>query len=236
MTDTLNVDAPENEGAGDDQSTVLSGQEKSIAGAPQSSQELLELRKEVALTRSELKGLQGRQDKDKNEIQRFMEDVKAHVANGLSLEQAEDAVSQSRKAEAKDDLLYKMAQKMGVLDDFPQNGAGNANNAADDVAKVFASFEVPLNIPEATSLFGLRGTELELAVSKLALKRAKQLPPDSSEAGALRGGPPSPPGGDDLIKKYQRDMTAAQGNPSLARSIKAEAIKKGVPVDSVVFH
>ena len=189
MTEATNVDATNLEGAGENQSPVSQEQAKSIAGAPSNSQELLELRKQLELTRAEMKGLQSRQDKEKNEVQRFMEDVKAQMAKGKSLEEAEQAVHESRKATEKDELLYKIAQKVGVLDGSPQNVAGNGRNAADEVANVFAEYDVPLNDPEAASLMDMRGVDLVKGVSKLALKRKSNNIVDSSEAPSIGSAP-----------------------------------------------
>lgn len=230
-----NVEDPNLEGAGGDQPPVSPEQGKSIAGAPNSSQEFLELKQGYVRLERELKGLQSRQDKDKNEVQRFMEDVKAHVAKGLSLDEAEQAVNQSRKAEAKDDLLYRIAQKVGVLDGSPQTVAGNGRKAADEVADVFAEYNVDPNDPDAAPLLELQGADLIKGVSKLALKRAKPNVPDSSEATAVSGSQPKPPGIEAATRQYQEDMLKNRGNRSALKAIKEKAIKAGVPVDTIVF-
>lgn len=234
MTEATNVDATNLEGAGENQSPVSQEQAKSIAGAPSNSQEFLQLKKELELTRAEMKGLQSRQDKEKNEVQRFMEDVKAQMAKGKSLEEAEQAVHESRKATEKDELLYKIAQKVGVLDGSPQNVAGNGSNAADEVANVFAEYGVPLNDPEAASLMDKRGVDLVKGVSKLALKR-KTVTSDPSEAPAIGGNAPRPAGVESLTKQYQEDMLKNRGNRAALAQIKEQARKNGVPVDSIVF-
>jgi len=84
-------------------------------------------------------------------------------------------------------------------------------------------------------LLELRGTDLVKAVSKLAIKRAKQSTPDSSEAPSLSSGAPKPPGLSGLTQQYQSDMIAARGKPSLLKDIKEKARKAGVPVDSIAF-
>jgi hypothetical protein len=187
MTDTSNVDDPNPDGAGDNQSPVSPEKGNSIVGAPQSSQEFLELKKGYARLESELKGLQSRQDKDKNEVQRFMEDVKAHVAKGLTLDEAEQAVVADRKASEKEELLYKIAQKVGVLDNSPQNVAGNNSNAADEAAKVFAKYGVDPNDPVAIGFTSLKGAELKAAVADYAFEKSKQPSLDSSAATSIQG-------------------------------------------------
>lgn len=235
MTEATNVDSTNLEGAGENQSSVSQEQVRSIAGAPSTSQEFLQLKKELELYRSELKGLQSRQDKEKNEVQRFMEDVKAQMAKGKTLEEAEQAVHENRKVVEKDELLYKIAQKVGVLGNSPQNVAGNGSNAADETAKVFEEYNVDPNDPEAAPLLALKGVELIKAVSKLALKRAKPSAVDSSEASALRTEPSPPASVEAATQKYKEDMLKARGNRALLADIKAKARKNGVPVDSVDF-
>ena len=69
--------------------------------------------------------------------------------------------------------------------------------------------------------------------------RTRLQPPASPAGGATepaRGGVPPKENVETLTAEYQQKMVAAQGNPSLAKALKAEYAKKGVPVDSVVFH
>lgn len=229
-----NVDTPNLEGAEGNQPAVSPEQGKSIAGTPSNSQEFLELKQGYARLEKELKGLQSRQDKSTNEVQRFMEDVKAQVAKGLSLDEAEQVVHESRKANAKDDLLNQIAARLGI-GNSPQNVTGNNNNAADETVTVFSEYGINPNDPDATPLLGLQGTDLVRAVSKLAIKRAKTQSPDSSEATSLQSEVPKPPGIEGLTSQYQKDMLAARGKPSLLKDIKENARKAGVPVDSIAF-
>ena len=229
-----NVENPNLEGAGENQSPVSPEQGKSIDGKPQSSQEFLQLKQGYDRLEKELKGLQSRQDKSTNEVQRFMEDVKGQMAKGLSLDEAEQAVHANRKAAQKDDLLNQIAAKLGI-GNSPQTVTGTSPNAADEAQSVFSEYSVDPNDPEAIPLLELRGTDLVKAVSKLAIKRAKQSTPDSSEAPSLSSGAPKPAGIEGLTNQYQKDMLAARGKPSLLKDIKEKARKAGVPVDSIAF-
>ena len=229
-----NVENPNLEGAGENQSPVSPEQGKSIDGKPQSSQEFLQLKQGYDRLEKELKGLQSRQDKSTNEVQRFMEDVKGQMAKGLSLDEAEQAVHANRKAAQKDDLLNQIAAKLGI-GNSPQTVTGTSPNAADEAQSVFSEYSVDPNDPEAIPLLELRGTDLVKAVSKLAIKRAKQSTPDSSEAPSLSSGAPKPVGIGGLTEQYQKDMLAARGKPSLLKDIKEKARKAGVPVDSIAF-
>jgi len=229
-----NVENPNLDGAEGNQPAVSPEQGKSIDGKPQSSQEFLQLKQGYDRLEKELKGLQSRQDKSTNEVQRFMEDVKGQMAKGLSLDEAEQAVHANRKAAQKDDLLNQIAAKLGI-GNSPQNATGTSANAADEAVSVFQEYSVDPNDPEAIPLLELRGTDLVKAVSKLAIKRAKQSTPDSSEAPSLSSGAPKPAGIEGLTNQYQKDMLAARGKPSLLKDIKEKARKAGVPVDSIAF-
>jgi len=229
-----NVENPNLDGAEGNQPAVSPEQGKSIDGKPQSSQEFLQLKQGYDRLEKELKGLQSRQDKSTNEVQRFMEDVKGQMAKGLSLDEAEQAVHANRKAAQKDDLLNQIAAKLGI-GNSPQTATGTSANAADEAVSVFQEYSVDPNDPEAIPLLELRGTDLVKAVSKLAIKRAKQSTPDSSEAPSLSSGAPKPAGIEGLTNQYQKDMLAARGKPSLLKDIKEKARKAGVPVDSIAF-
>jgi len=229
-----NVENPNLDGAEGNQPAVSPEQGKSIDGKPQSSQEFLQLKQGYDRLEKELKGLQSRQDKSTNEVQRFMEDVKGQMAKGLSLDEAEQAVHANRKAAQKDDLLNQIAAKLGI-GNSPQTVTGTSPNAADEAESVFSEYSVDPNDPEAIPLLELRGTDLVKAVSKLAIKRAKQSTPDSSEAPSLSSGAPKPAGIEGLTNQYQKDMLAARGKPSLLKDIKEKARKAGVPVDSIAF-
>lgn len=232
-----NVESPNLEGAGTNQTPVSQSKGSSIEGSPSSSQEFLELKRDFELAKKELKGLQSRQDKDKNELQRFMEEVKTKVSKGLSLEEAEQAVHADREVARKDDLLNKIALKLGI-DDSPQNLTGNKSNAVDTVAQVFNEFGVDPNHPEAAALYDLKGEELIKAVAKLAIKTKSNSTVDSSEAPSLQGKPAPQAGVKELTDKYQKDLLATPRGKSgdlLRKQIKEQAKKNGVPVDSIAF-
>jgi len=228
MDDTQDVDI----GA---EGTTTPPVSKSIDGAPQQSQELLEIKKALELTRSELKGLQSRQDKEQNEVQRFMGEVKKRMAKGMSLEEAEQAVAADSQAAAEKDLLHKIAQKVGVLDSPSTPApAGNGQGQTVDVASTLSLYGLNENDPDvAAALASERDTEK--AALKVALKRAKQPQADASASTSVQGKPPNPSTVEELTKQYQKDMLGNRGNKSALIAIKEKARKDGVPVDSIVF-
>jgi len=164
---------------------------KPIDGAPDQSQVLLKIQKDLELTRSELKGLQGRQDKETSEIQRFMGEVKKRMANGMSLEQAEQSITAEQQAAQKDDLLFKIARKVGVLDESPSNTTGNSVPVANDKASTLQQYGLDAN--DADVAEAIRGKsdplEIKLAALEVAYKRATKPSPDASASTAVQGRP-----------------------------------------------
>lgn len=167
---------------------------KPIDGAPDQSQELSEIRKQLELTRRELQGLQGRQDKETSEVQRFMGEVKKRMASGMSLEDAEKSITAEQQAAQKDDLLFKIAKKVGVLDESPSNIAGNDTPVANDKASTLKQYNLDANDPDVAE--AIRGKEnpleVKLAALEVAYKRATKPNPDVSASPAVQQGRPTP--------------------------------------------
>ncbi len=167
---------------------------KTIDGAPDQSQGRLNIEKELGLLRSELRGLQGRQDKEATEVQKFMGEVKKRMASGMSLEQAEQSITAEQTAAQKDDLLFKIARKVGVLDESPSNIAGNGSPVASDKASTLEMYNLDAN--DADVAEAIRGKsdpmELKLAALEVAYKRLTKPTPDASASTAVVQGRPTP--------------------------------------------
>ncbi len=211
---------------------------KPIDGAPDQAQVLLKIQKELEQTRNELRGLQGRQDKETSEVQRFMGEVKKRMANGMSLEQAEQSITAEQQAAQKDDLLFKIARKVGVLDESPSTPAGNGQPMAVDRASTLQQYGLDANDPDVAE--AIRGKtnplELELAAAKVALKREKKPVADVSASPSIPARPAPPAGVEQLTSEYQKEMIAARGNRTAIVELRQKYKKLGVPVDSVVFQ
>jgi len=191
-TDNTNVGDQTPAGAGENTNSPVSlGNGQPIAGAPQGSQDVLELKKSIELLGKELKGLQSRQDKGQNEVQSFMADVKKQMASGKSLEEAEAAVNASREAQAKDDLILKMARKLGVLDEVSQTpAAGNGGAVTNDAAKaVIAELKLDANSVDVISILGkgYDADKQELELRRLATRPQPQ--PSPAESASLQSRP-----------------------------------------------
>ncbi len=205
---------------------------KPIESVPDQSQVLLKIQNELEQTRSELRGLQGRQDKETSEVQRFMGEVKKRMANGMSLEQAEQSITAEQQAAQKDDLLFKIARKVGVLDESPSTPAGNGQPMANDVASTLQQYNLDANDPDvAEAIRGKKDAELRLAALEVAYKRATKPAPDVSAAPSLNGRPPARETIESLRKDYEREVAAAgRGNIMKISQIQSDYRKKGLPV------
>ena len=150
-----------------------------------------------------------------------MEDVKGQMAKGLSLDEAEQAVHANRNAAQKDDLLNQIAAKLGI-GNSPQTATGTSANAADEAVSVFQEYSVDPNDPEAIPFLELRGADLVKAVSKLAIKRAKQSTPDSSEAPSITGNAPRAVNEDEKIKKLSELQRSPTKNRDAIKALEKE--------------
>ncbi len=183
------------------------------------------------------KALQGDKDRGVNQTKDEVKELKRKIAEieklkktGLDEDGAIEEHSFREDIRAVKDQLTKLTSTQTQT-------AGNGEGSADDVARLFEKYGVPINDPESTPLLGLKGLELKSAVQDLALKRAKQSTLDSSEAGSLQGGPPAPKAGvEKLTEKYQSDLLAIpRGDAGKAQraALKEQARKDGVPVDRI---
>lgn len=240
MTDNPNVDPAQGTGADGDQPEVSPNAGKSIDGKAQLPQEFLELGKRLDLVTRELKGLQSRQDKERNEVQRFMDDLKANVARGMSLEEAERAVTESRKASEKDDLLFKIAAKVGVLDPPSAQPAGNGASATAEVNKIIEELNLDVRDADVNRLireYGDNPVAFAMRAGSHAATLTSRPAPSPSVAPAMTGGPAHEKSVEALTSDYRKDMLAApRGNRKALLEIKEKYRSLGVPVDNVIFE
>ena len=232
MTDTQTVD---DKGAEDTNPNVSF--EKSIESAPRTSQEFLELKRQLDLNTKELKGLQSRQDKSQNEVQKFMGEIKKRIADGMSLDEAEKAVNADMETAKKDDLLYRIARKAGVLDEPSQPTAGNSDVVTVDTAKVFEAKGLDLKDPRVTLELSKKyntDMEAELAAYKLRDALASAPNPTSAQAASLTGNNSKKDLGA-LKEDYIKEFTAARGNRALGKQIQDKYRDMGLDPGSVGF-
>lgn len=210
-------------GAGGATNSPVSPKE-TIDGALNQSQVLLDIQKQLEQTRNELRGLQGRQDKETNEVQRFMGEVKKRMADGMSLDEAEKSITAEQQAAQKDDLLFKIARKVGVLDESPSTPAGNGSPMAVDAASTLQQYGLNANDPDvAQAIQGKSDLELKLATLEVAYKRATKPTPDVSASPAVQQGRPTPQSNTGvLIDRLQQLQKFPTQNKSEIAAIKKQ--------------
>lgn len=205
-------------------------QEQSTSAASQSASQLSQddikaLVHRLDETEKQLKGLQKGTDK---QIANVRDDVKRILElkeSGLNDKQIERELMI-------DQLLGRSASPAPVAP-TPQP-AGNAI----DVETVVKAMQFDENDVAVAAVKKAYANDPQTLISQLAQLKITQAKQTSSPATALP--PVGGTGGgqqsvDSLTKEYQSKMIAAQGNPTLARLLKEDYKKKGVPVDAVVF-
>jgi hypothetical protein len=238
MTANLNVDNLENDGAsGTPNQPVSPSEGGSIKDAELLSQ-LLDRKLADALkpVLAEVRGVQGRQDKDRTAFREFLDEFNKQKANNPNMTDsdaehaAERFLKEKQQAQEEKELLRKIAEK--VL------GSSSPGTGTPAQASIIESYKLDANDPEVVTevLSKSDPKDAELAALRLVNRRLQQPNPSPTAAGTLASTPVRPANVEQLTKQYQTEMMAAQGNPSLARALKAEYAKKGVPVDSVAFH
>ena len=164
----------------------------------------------------------------------FGEVSKLMKSKGLSEDEAFDVLRTS-----KEDAEYRKA----ILEVRDLLKAGTPVSAQAGGAKVDPSVaalieqypELDANDPDVVAKVLSLTDPKEAEYQALKMIRARSASPSVSAAATPKGRPTHPAGADELIKNYQKDMIANRGKPEQIRAIKEQAIKNGVPVDSVSF-
>lgn len=186
------------------------------------------------------KTFQSGKDRGANESKKASEEVaelKRKIAEIEKLKKAgldEDGAIEEHSFREDIRAVKEQLSKIGSVQTQP---AGNRESLVDEKAKVLAELELSANDPEVIPLLDLPEKELAIQAGKLALRKAKQSPPDSSEAGSLQGGQPAPAGVKQLTQNYIQEMKGAMGKGNqFGNAIKDKYRKLGVPVDEVSFR
>lgn len=241
MTENLNVDNQNQDGAnGSPNQSVSPENGGSIKDANELSKLLkAEIAEALKPVLSEVRGVQGRQDKDRTAMREFMDEFNKGKAKGLSDDAAEAAatrsISERKEAESDKLLIRQIAEKLGL------SSAGNGatpDAGVVDTVKVFSERGLDLKDPqvamEASKKYA-SPADAELAAYKLRDRLAATPTHNPAQDASIVGKQLSPQNVDALTKQYQSDMIANRGKPDALRKVKEQAIKNGVPVDSVSF-
>jgi hypothetical protein len=223
------------EGAGGSPNPAVSSEPNgSIEGADQLSKLLkAEIAEALKPVLAEVRGVQGRQDKDRTEFRGFLDAYEANKKKGMSNVEAELAASSSLQEQEKqvkrDTLIDQLAQKF--------LGASLNGNETIAHAELVKNYNLDANDPDviANVLSQTDPKDAKIAALELVAKRQTSPTPNASAASTIVSAPAKPASVDQLTEQYRKDMLAARGKPGLLKSIKENAFKNGVPVDQVIF-
>lgn len=172
-------------------------------------------------------------------VQKVESELKSMFADYEKLKERLGPDGAVEQMELKQQLSDIQAQLQRFSPTVPAMSAGNTQTGADLAAKVIDQIGLP-DAPEVASFrqrsFSseaealLEGAKLAASLAKKPLPSAAQLA--ATESKTVTAGAETV---EELTRDYQKNMLAAKGNKSMLRSLKEEARKKGVPVDSIVF-
>jgi len=136
------------------------------------------------------------------------------------------------------DDIRTLKDQLSKLGTAQTQTAGNGEGLAVDVAKVFGERGLDLKDPQVALVANMKYAspqEAELAAYKLRDRLASTPTHNPAQDVSIVGKQTSPQTVDALTKQYQSDMIANRGKPDALRKVKEQAVKNGVPVDSVSF-
>jgi len=183
---------------------------------------------------AEVRGVQGRQDKDRNAFREFMDEFKAQKAKGLNDNEAEAAANLSlkEKAEAQSDkqLLRQIAEKV-----LGSSGSGTPATPDAKVIDVLKQYELDPNDPDVVAKVLTQTDPKDAELAALKMLRQKGSQPSISAAPPAQGSPAKPAGEAEQLAKYRQEMLSNRGKPAALKEIKDKYRKAGIPVDNVIF-
>ncbi len=159
--------------------------------------------------------------------------TKLMKSRGISEDEAFDVLkAQKEDAEYRSAILEVRELLKGGKSVPAQAGEAKIDPS---VAEIARQYELDASDPDVvTKVLSLTDPkEAELQALRLLHKRSA--PPSPSAAGTATPRPSHPANAEELTKAYMKDMIANRGKPEQLRAIKEQAIKNGVPVDSVSF-
>lgn len=184
---------------------------------------------------AEVRGVQGRQDKDRTAFREFMDEFKKFKSKGLSDGEAEQAATDSLRdkeaANADKLLLRQIAEKV-----LGTSGSGTTTTPDVKVVEVLKQYpELDANDPDVVNkvLSLTDPKEAELAALRMLRQRASQ--PSISAAATPQGAPAKQSSDAELLAKYREEMLGNRGKPTVLNAIKDKYRKAGVPIDNVIF-
>lgn len=191
------------------------------------------LQKKLDAQDGEIRALKGGKDKAVDRVEKSNTELLAKLGKYLNVD--EKTIQDAQRQSVLDDLI---AERLNGQQPEPiPQGSGIGQGAKTGSIDVLNQYGLNANDPDvAEAIQGKGGLELELAVSKVALKRATKPVADASAATSVVGRPTPPVGVEENTKKYVEEIKAASGKGSqFGNAIKDKYRNLGVPVDEITF-
>lgn len=185
----------------------------------------------------EFRGLQSRQDKDRNSHRDFLDEFNRFKSSGMNEADAVDAANKSlgdkEATERRNQLIDKLLAK--EANSSSQAGVGSTPNVSESYSKVLTELELSPTDPSVIDLIRKGHTDLNFAVEagKLARKRASAPIPTQAQGLASTGSPVPDKSMDAMVVEYKQKVLANRGNKRAIESVKAEYEAKGVPIGQI---
>ena len=173
----------------------------------------------------EFRGLQSRQDKDRNSHRDFLDEFNRFKSSGMNEADAVDAANKSlgdkEATERRNQLIDKLLAK--EANSSSQAGVGSTPNVSESYSKVLTELELSPTDPSVIDLIRKGHTDLNFAVEagKLARKRASAPIPTQAQGLAYTGSPVTPPS----VEALEIEMSKLIKNPT-ANAKRITEIKK----------
>lgn len=234
MDDTPKVDGTLDEGGADANQNLSAQEPKSIQDVNSLSKQveaLLDAKLKPVL--DEVRGVQSRQDKDRNRFQEFLDEYKKQVKKGLTEGEAELAAQKVLDQRADDEEQKQLVKRLAarfLADESPAVASG-----ASEHAKVINSLGLEITDPDVVDLVkkGLNAVDFAIEAAKIVRQKATQ--PNPTPAQALASQAKNVPQAEATVEAYRKEMLANMGNPTKLRALKEAYREKGVDVDHVIF-
>lgn len=197
MTEQTNVETqPGDAGAGGTTTPPASSQPgASVAVDAKTLSKLVKdaIAEELKPVKGEISGLYSRQDKDRNALREFMDEVKKQQANGLSendaIDAAQNALNERAETAQEKKMLKEIHAKLFGLSSTQD--AGNVASGAADMANVISELKLDANSADVVAILakGLDPDKQELELRRYAARPKTQ--PSAAESATLQGGAPA---------------------------------------------
>lgn len=184
---------------------------------------------ELKPIKGEISGIYSRQDKDRNALREFMDEVKKQQANGLSENDAIDAAQNALNERAETVAEKKMIREIHakLFGSSSTQPAGNGPSGAEQ-AQIISEYKLDGNDPEVIAAYSLSGDSFRAKIADIAYRRATKQPASIASVPAASVSPSQ--GGADtnvLISKLSEYQKFPTKHKKEIAELEAELNKRG---------